>query len=375
MLLWFVILMPYYSRGNQCLGGSFMAKAKKHFWFAEFNWRAIGAILLSLITNLGIPLVIFIFTFQSAQSWIDEGSHGNAMRWLFPGAASLSIFLLYVVCFLFLRLLRVQSAKTIDASRQLVDGIIAYADQLHDEKRDPALLRLRNNMSLTLHVLGFHEERVKLGGWALEAAQFSGDRLAIISILIDDLGWAKYLLGDPGCRDNIRKGIEYAQSSPSTDDLKRRLLEAKAHRHLGVIASSEDHIFARNEFEVADRILLSVKKLAPREAEIELTHIKHAKALAAASYLGINQSGKIRPGDKDAEKLIKEALNWIRDAKEGFRALSDQGRYAKSLVLEVRLLEAANDEYQAKLLAPVRDRAMSASVWSRPDAHIFISGR
>ncbi|TKA11965.1 hypothetical protein FCI23_09135 [Actinacidiphila oryziradicis] len=129
--------------------------------------------------------------FQTTQVWMDEGSHTTALRWIFPSAPAAMVMLLGATLLIGYLLLRGQPASAArDPYRQYADGIIAMGKVLHEERRDPALLRLRVNSSLTLHIWGFHHERVVLGTWALESAQFTDDRLTEASVLIDDLGWA-----------------------------------------------------------------------------------------------------------------------------------------------------------------------------------------
>lgn len=262
-----------------------------------------------------------------------------------------------------------------DPYRQFVSGVLAYAAVLHQEHRDPALLRLRNNVSLTLHILGFHEERIMLGLWALEAAQFLNEKNATISILIDDLGWANYLLGSSRGAKNIERAITFANESPDPlGEPERSLLLAKAHRHLGVItASASEAPFDSSWFAEAERILREAEPLDPDAVKVDLAHLKHAEALGIASLLGINIAGELR--DSADRSLAEQGLSRVREARDASRHAGDQGREAKSLVLEVRFLEALGLTTEAEQLAPTRDRAVAASVWSRPAGRVYITGR
>jgi len=263
-----------------------------------------------------------------------------------------------------------------DPHKKFANGVISYGETLYRDKRDPALLRLRNNSSLTLHVLGFHSERIKLGNWALEAAQYVEDRIAIMSILIDDLGWAKYLVNDMACIENINKAIEFSATfPPGVDEPQKSLLTAKAHRHLGVINSTVKGEFEDKHFELAEQTLFKIQDVAKEACANNMAHIKYARALAVASSLGVNVKGKIRSNDSVAQEEIRKALNMVRIAKEEFKKLGDQGRYAKSMVLEVRLLEAMDSSNELDLMKPLCERAVAASVWSRPQGRMFITGR
>ncbi|MFH8616931.1 hypothetical protein ACH4E8_17885 [Streptomyces sp. NPDC017979] len=322
-------------------------------------------------------MALSTFLFQVAQVWVDEDSHATALRWLFPSSLATMVMSLGFTTLFGYLLLRGRSAEdTPDPYRQYVDGAIAMGKLLHEERRDPALLRLRANCSLTLHVWGFHRERVVLGTWALESAQFTHDRLTQASVLIDDLGWANYLLGNEEAVPNIQRAIARLNDLPSESfDPRKSLLIAKAHRHLGVIKTGQSGALVNSEFEQARRVLENIQSQAADEVHIDLTHLAHAEALAITSMLGVNTSGTIRPSDTEGTQLLRRADVLARQAAEAFRNAGDQGRYAKSLVLEVRILEALHEVETARQLAPLRDRAVAASVWSRPDGALFITGR
>jgi hypothetical protein len=263
-----------------------------------------------------------------------------------------------------------------DPYHAFVEGILSYAEVLHKQQRDPALLRLRDNESLTLHVLGFHQERVKLGTWALESAQFVNDQLAVMSILIDDLGWANYLLGREDAVFNIEKAIRFGEQLPdSLGEPRKTLLLAKAYRHLSVINTARLLILQTEGFSRATELLTKVGVSTSHDVRVDLAHVTHAEALAIAAILNVNVSGSLRRTDSEGIALLEQALSLVREAKEGFSAAQDQGRFAKSLVLEVRLLEALQDDNGAQQLIPLRDRAVASSVWARPAGAAFITGR
>jgi len=336
----------------------------------EFNLRNFSF-------NLGLSLSISLFLFQTTQTWFDEGTHGAIVRWIFPSLNLVCANMLYFYIYFFIvsKKYELHSSEN-DPYKKFAEGVISYGKTLYRDKRDPALLRLRNNSSLTLHVLGFHSERIQLGSWALEAAQYVEDRIAIISILIDDLGWAKYLVNDMACIENINKAIEYSTTfPPDVNEPQKSLLVAKAHRHLGVINSTVNGKFEDEHFNFAEQNLLKIKNIARKEFNNNMVHIKYAKALAMVSSLGVNIEGKVRNNDSDAQDAIKKALKMVRIAKEEFKKLGDQGRYAKSMVLEVRLLEATDNINELNLIKPLCERAVAASVWSRPQGRTFITGR
>ncbi|MFG1779958.1 hypothetical protein ACGFIG_26450 [Micromonospora sp. NPDC049048] len=326
---------------------------------------------------VGTALGLATFAFQTTQEWVDEGGHEGVYRWLLPAAVAVVVLAIGVVLDVAYLLTRRPAGRDVrDAYQQYAAGVIAYGKVLHEQQRDPAVLRLRENSSLTLHVLGFHEQRVQLGEWALESAQFVDDKLAIISILIDDLGWANYLLGRNTAVVNIERAIRYGEQLPTGfGEPRRSLLLAKAHRHLGVIRTTRDGEPPEQNFDRAGQLLTDVAALAPHEVRVDLAHVDYARSLAIATRLGVNTGGAIEPSDARGTASLREALALVRQAKAGFQAESDQGRYAKSLVLEIRILQAMHEDVEAEQLAPLRDRAVAASVWARPAGAAFITGR
>lgn len=332
----------------------------------------------SAIIAATTTLALATFAFETAQSWAAENDQRQGMRWAFPFAVSIAVLALGATAYLCYWLARSATrGPETDSYRQYVDGVLAYGDQLRREKRDPALMRLRHGSSLTLHVLGFHAERVLLGTWALESAQFLDDRLSIMEVLMDDLGWGNYLLGKPDTAlTNIRRAIEYGERVVVKPDGRRTAtLLAKAYRHLGVIETTQGGHLHEAGFARSRALLTGLGAETSPEVAIDLAHVDHAEALAIVSMLRLNQSGSLRRGDSDGEATLRGALALARRARDQFKASGDQGRFAKSLVLEVRILEALHEQAEAVQLALLRDRAVAASVWARPSGATFITGR
>jgi hypothetical protein len=153
------------------------------------------------------------------------------------------------------------------------------------------------------------------------------------------------------------------------------LLLAKAYRHLGVIDTATKGALSESNFENAKLLLKGIRHDVPVEVQSDNAHIAHAEALAIVSMLGVNQSGALRRGDVAGEEALRKGLKLVREARDGFKSVGDQGRFAKSLVLEVRILEALNETIEAKQVSLVRDRVVAGSVWARPDGAAYITGR
>jgi hypothetical protein len=337
---------------------------------SRFKGAAMSAGIIA-----GVVVTVALFAFQTAQVWSDDQHNMRAVRWVLPSTVGIAVICLLAMLYLIYWLLR-SPVQTGDPYRMFAAGILAYGRVLHDQRRDTALLRLRHDVGLTLHVLGFHSERAVLGEWALESAQFTDDKLEIVSILIDELGWNNYLLGKAEAALNIEKAIRLADRLPAgVGEPRRSLLVAKAYRHLGVITTQRWGSFQSDKFETSEKILLNVQHQAPHEVSVELAHLSHAEAIAIATMLEVNVVGKIRKSDAVANDLLRKALRLTRDGRRGFQDAGDQGRFAKSLVLEVRILEAIHEEREAAQLIPLRDRAIAASEWVRPAGAAFITGK
>jgi hypothetical protein len=72
--------------------------------------RAAGARLRGTETATtfvaGTAVAVATFTFQTAQVWVDEDSHGTVLRWLFPSALAAVVMLLACALLLGYLLLR-----------------------------------------------------------------------------------------------------------------------------------------------------------------------------------------------------------------------------------------------------------------------------
>ena len=202
---------------------------------AKLVWSGGQALLL---------LTVAFFTFQVAQSWADKGiSH---LRWIFPVAITLSVC--SVLGFVLVAVNAKQHFWTqkedLSLAEKLAIDLVDYAKQLHSDSRDHPLVNLRNNSSLMLHILGFHELRTQLGELALKSAVVIGDNATRSEVLIDDLGWGHYCLGNTDSAvENIRRGVQVAKEAKShksgTELLRLSLCEAKGLRHLASISYQE----------------------------------------------------------------------------------------------------------------------------------------
>lgn len=302
------------------------------------------------------------------------------MRWIFPTAITLSVSSILAIVLLLgnvRRHLRTHK-EHLSPAENLALSLIDYAKQLHADARDHPIVTLRNNSSLMLHILGFHELRIQLGELALKSAVVIGDNATRAEVLIDDLGWANFTLGNVELAvKNIDRGVQIAKESKlnktGTELLRLSLCEAKGLRHLALInyrqrADSTAPLLDEGlkVLRTLDQSIIDVKR--------DIAQIYHAKALIIAMRLGVHKAGTIRKEDTEGVNMIGEAHVQLKQASSIFSDIEDTERYAKSLALEVRLLEAKQSDTEAKEVAALFDRTLASSHWVRVEGIKTLTG-
>lgn len=326
--------------------------------------------------QIGILLTLAFSVFQVTQSWVDAGISKPLLRWVFPLGLGLGTLAIGSA------LLLVVNANTrkenVPSPEYLASAILAYGQELSIEGRDQALIKLRNNFSATLHILGFHTIRTKLGELALKSASIVYDDTTKAEILVDDIGWANYLQGNEGIAvKNIERGVSIAAKSKLTNQknqIRLALCEAKGLRHIANIIAKVDLNLSTQKLDEALHILESQSNNEILEVRRDIAEINFGKALVIATSLGIHKSGKLRPGDRDGFLLVSQALIDVRAAESIFQEIGDIERYVKALFLEVRLLEAMGEDTEAKEVAALRDRTLTSSEWIRSEESKTLKG-
>ena len=343
---------------------------KKHrgvFIFIGIVWAALVGIVYSyefLHSVLGIDL-------------LPESTKG---RWIVVISAGFIISLITLLYkgYLIIELNFNKEKKSLHPAESLANSIYDYAAQLHKEGRDYALITLRNNFSITLHILGFHKIRTQLGEITLKSSTIIKDDETRAEVLTDDLGWANYLLDKKEiAKTNILRGIEIIGDTNIILDKKKQLrlilCKAKGYRHLGII--EEQFMTSISQLNNAYEILMSFSDQSLPEIKREIGQIYHAKSLVIAMSFNIHKSGILRGKNESDNKLIQEAIELVRKSSAIFKEISDLERYAKSLFLEVRLLEATENNTEAMEVAAIRDRTLAASEWMYHEGFLTIIGK
>jgi hypothetical protein len=334
---------------------------------------------LFTLTNIqvGFILAIAFFIFQVSQSWVDNGINASILRWVLPSALSITIISLFASLFFILN--SKNKEELIPPAKGLALAIIEYGLQLHADGRDRALVNLRNNFSITLHILGFHKIRTQLGEIAIQSATIMRDNAAKAEIFVDDLGWANYLLDRNAIAiKNIERGVEIASISKSLDQedfIRLSLCEAKGLRHLAIITNEDDPKGARTKLNKALNILKSLEDQSVPEVKRDIAQIHHARALITAMSFDIHKSGTLRQGDVEGVNLVNEALEQVRRASSIFKDIGDLDRYVKALFLEVRLLESKGAKTEAMEVSALCNRTLASSEWVRLEGTQTLTGK
>ena len=253
--------------------------------------------------------------------------------------------------FLEIKLKEFESADgpaTFTPEEAFASGILRYAQKLNqdDARRDTAVLDLRSWASRTLHLVGANEARYELGQIALSAAMNIDDRLAQVSILIDELGWTCHLLNnDDGALRNLTRATELLEQIEATvgPSTETRLLRVKAARHRANIAA------LTHTLEESRRMLQEARSLAETLPEPHRTanaaQIDHSDGALILKYLDrtLGNDGKCDPHG-ETSKLLTDGIRLARDAGSAFTSLGDKERELKVALLLTGLLRHSRDD-------------------------------
>jgi tetratricopeptide (TPR) repeat protein len=256
-------------------------------------------------------------------------------------------------------------AATQQQPQSFITALLDFASGLLQQGKASTVLEIRDAMSHLLHLLGAHEARLKLGGIALEAAVQAKDEVRHAQILIDDLGWAGFALGQRKAADgNIRRGISIAESIPASDKRafgRAHLIAAKGYRHLAMMLGddvSADQMLksAWHSLELMEAEPF-VADLFQKDLVRDFAQVEHARASLIMRSVGIEQSGILSAANGAGIKKAQDALELLNRAEEAFSSVNDFERLTKILKSKERLLSAMGDD-----TAAVETRAQRESV-------------
>jgi tetratricopeptide (TPR) repeat protein len=185
------------------------------------------------------------------------------------------------------------------------------------------VIRVGEALSRPLFESGAFSTRLQIGRMVEESAARSSRKREQYSALIDSIGWSLVELGRYTDADRqIRHGLRLAETGPDP------FYEAKAHRHLGVIARRQ------GRFPDARELYATAESIASRIADehdrlVMLAGLQYA--LASLSYY---------------EKHYEDASSEIARAIDSFTSLGDEYRLNMARVMrgDIEFRQGARDD-------------------------------
>jgi tetratricopeptide (TPR) repeat protein len=317
----------------------------------------------------GITIGLCCFIFENLRAFLSHNEYNLPVWfiWIIPSIIAFSIFIL-VFSIYTVYIAHKNMTQFLSPLDSFSDAILRLAKQFNKESRDKPLVDLRNMVSHTLHIFGYHKIREELGRLALQAAAVIGDNETKIEILCDDLGWCLFMQGEnEHAILNIEQAIEVAEKilrdGTNIDFVRVNLFKAKALRHLATISSISNDIGKSDSLlDDAYNIILKLDQKDIRVAT-DVAQIFFCKAQNVALRYSISETGSIRKTDKEALNAIHEATHFLTEAEKIFSDVGDIDRRVKTLVLHTRLLESINDENRYLEVLALKDRAIAMSQW------------
>lgn len=227
--------------------------------------------------------------------------------------------------------------------KAFVTALIDFVGTLEQQGKSSTVLEIRDSMSHLLHLLGEHDARYKLGEIALAAAVQAKDDLGRAQILVDDLGWAAFMIGKDTATANIRRGIGIVESIPPSSPFvgRARLVAAKGYRHLAMV-TMDDASIGKN-LEAARTTLKSLEAVPAIEAALhhevmrDFAQIDHAEGTLIIRRLGIEKGVALRAADSEATRKAQNALELVNRAAAAFEAIGDSERLTKALLTKEQI--------------------------------------
>lgn len=258
------------------------------------------------------------------------------------------------------------------AGRAMVNATLYYASVLASQQKDVALLDLRSGFTRTLHLLGAHEQRVRLGGLALRAAQRLEDTDSVAAILLDDLGWATFAQGQRAAgRALVLEGLQLLETQdPAALTVAARQLLVRGYRHLGAMTDVALLDEAIGHLERARSIARQLP--APlRSAEEANISAVYGDVLATGYAYSFSDDFVFPESSSETSRLVA-VMDEVDEAVASFEATGDVERAAKASAVHLRLARhqssrRVKEASLARLERYQRTAIRQVQGWPQPD--------
>ena len=265
------------------------------------SWKRVGGVAVAYLGVVGSLATVYT---ALDLSWLDGVSK---TAW---GLVAM-VFGLTVVCLATIMELARERTRLADpAPKSMYASIVETLKAEFARGNYSDVIRVGEALSRPFFEAGAFSVRLEIGRMVEEAAARSSRKREQYAALIDSIGWSLVELGRYSeAERQIKHGLRLLEQQPDS------FYEAKAHRHIGVIARREKRYDdARAEYEVAAR---HAQDIANEHDALTMTAgLKYALASLAFH-----------------ERRLQDAAPEIDAAIASFRALDDEYRLNMALVL------------------------------------------
>jgi tetratricopeptide (TPR) repeat protein len=221
------------------------------------------------------------------------------------------------------RLLEARAEASAVAERTFHESIVETLRAEFSRGNYSDVIRVGEALSRPLFESGAFSTRLQIGRMVEEAAARSSRRREQYAALIDSIGWSLVEMGRyPDAERQIRHGLRLIETSPDP------FYEAKAHRHLGVIARRQGRFDdAMGQYVDAEAIAMGIGDAQDRLAMVAGLQY----ALASLSYY---------------QGRYDDAAGEIAKAIDSFTRLGDEYRLNMARVMrgDIEFKQGARDD-------------------------------
>lgn len=170
---------------------------------------------------MGVSGFVCLFTSESKWKWISFAAIASATLLL---AAFLAM--IQIICEKRNRNI-IQDENII--AKKLNEAMRAwYEDEKYGE-----VITFGRAIGRALYISASYQTRIEIGETVKKAAEHLNDNLLLTKVLLDDLGWTKFLCGREDAAKDIKQGIDLATDNNFYNEI------SKGYRHLAAIELSE----------------------------------------------------------------------------------------------------------------------------------------